>query len=458
MQSTEPSYPSAMKANYMLSILTLIYVSNQWSRYIFNYLYAVSDDDDYVSISTACDLSTSEYGILIGYGFVATFCVTGIVMGKAADNYSRKNIVAVGCTIWNLALGGMGMSNSFSELLVARLALGFGQAFSNPASYSTIKDLFAPAEQARANGIFTAGLYLGGGLASVSESLTEKSGADLGWRNMMYICALCGLALSGILWTTTSEPARTSAASKKAAGDDEKTTSTLQSLQTIFSSTKTNILLLSAGIRFMGGYAIAGYLPYMYSYVFSDYTTEYSDINAFVVAGCGFASSALGGMLCSQWKERQWLGYEKANYYVPVIACVAGCPFMAICCLSGNFYVSLIVGLGFEYLVAESWFGAYMTALMETVPGDCSALVVSVSIFIGNFMGATMSYALGVVYDDAGCTKCIRYMVLVAVCGTYLTSAVLFYTAAQMTSSHETPPKQEPTEVTGLLKQDEEEA
>ena len=43
------------------------------NRYIFNYLYAISDDDDYVSISTACDLSTSEYGILIGYGFVATF-------------------------------------------------------------------------------------------------------------------------------------------------------------------------------------------------------------------------------------------------------------------------------------------------------------------------------------------------------------------------------------------------
>ena len=215
------------------------------------------------------------------------YSVTGLVMGKAADTYTRKNIVALGCAIWNVALGGMGMSNSFTELLIGRLVLGFGQAFSNPSSYSMIADLFPPEARAKANGIFTAGLYLGGGLASVSESLAEstpscrpwlvlirltlvplslsiptESGADLGWRNMMYICALCGLALSGILWTTTSEPKRISAGPKKAAGE-EKSTPIQDSLKVIFSTSKTNILLLSAGIRFMGGYAIAGYLPYM---------------------------------------------------------------------------------------------------------------------------------------------------------------------------------------------------
>ena len=176
-----------------------------------------------------------------------------------------------------------------------------------------------------------------------------------------------------------------------------------------------------------------------------------------MVAGCGFASAWIGGIICSKWKEEKWAGYEKANYYVPVAGCVLGCPFIAICCLYPSFYVSLIVGLGCEYLVAESWFGPYMTALMETVPSDCRALVVACSIFIGNFLGATMTYVLGVVYDAAGCTKCIRYFVLVAVCGTYLTSAVLFYAAAQMTSPHEDAPKSAPTEVTGLLKPTDEE-
>ena len=80
-------------------------------------------------------------------------------MGRAADNGDRKNIITAGCLIWNLALmvlarvrthmlcynpskhtisalivppntkivQGMGMSNSFVELLAFRLILGFGQ-------------------------------------------------------------------------------------------------------------------------------------------------------------------------------------------------------------------------------------------------------------------------------------------------------------------------------------------
>ena len=34
------------------------------NRYMLNYLYAISSDKDRYSISQACDLSTSEYGLL----------------------------------------------------------------------------------------------------------------------------------------------------------------------------------------------------------------------------------------------------------------------------------------------------------------------------------------------------------------------------------------------------------
>ena len=37
--------------------------------------------------------------------------------------------------------------------------------------------------------------------------------------------------------------------------------------------------------------------------------------------------------------------------------CFGALPFMAICCLAPNFYVSILLGLFLEYLVAECWFG-----------------------------------------------------------------------------------------------------
>ena len=143
-ESISSSYPSTTYAYYSLAVLWGVYVSNQWARYILNYLYAISSDSRKYSIKEACSLSTSEYGLLTGYGFSATFVVTGLFMGRAADSYNRRNIIVAGCIIWNLALAAQGASSAFWELLLFRLLLGFGEAFSNPASYSTVADLFPP--------------------------------------------------------------------------------------------------------------------------------------------------------------------------------------------------------------------------------------------------------------------------------------------------------------------------
>jgi hypothetical protein len=51
--------------------------TQRWARYIINYLYAISSDESKYSISEACDFTTSEYGLLTGYGFSATFVVAG---------------------------------------------------------------------------------------------------------------------------------------------------------------------------------------------------------------------------------------------------------------------------------------------------------------------------------------------------------------------------------------------
>ena len=70
----------------------------------------------------------------------------------------------------------------------------------------------------------------------------------------------------------------------------------------------------------MGGYAIAGYLPYMYSSVFDSYETIYAYLNAYVVAFGGFCSSIAGGWVTSKWVVTQ----PKANYYVPTLGCILG--------------------------------------------------------------------------------------------------------------------------------------
>ena len=161
---------------FVPTILGVIYVQNQWSRYLLNYMYAVPADDDKESIRAATNLNAADYGILTGYGFAGTFCVAGLVAGRLADIWVRKYIIFLGVLIWNAGMFGIGVSTTFWQLLVFRLVLGAGQAFTNPASYALIADYFPEDKRAEANGLFACGVYIGGGVASLCLQMAESWG------------------------------------------------------------------------------------------------------------------------------------------------------------------------------------------------------------------------------------------------------------------------------------------
>ena len=370
-------------------------------------------------------MSFAQYGVLTGYGFSATFCAAGLMAGRLADVASRKTLLGLGIAIWNGALVLMAYADSFVLLLSWRLLLGFGQAFSNPASYSLIADLFPEEKRAQANGLFACGVYLGGGLASLSLSMAMA----FGWRFTFIIIALVGFGLCLLLTALLKEPSR---------GEDttqqKKTKRTfLEALSVIFCSKNKTVPLLFAAssLRFCGGYAIAGYLPTMYDAIFPEFSTQYSYINAYVVAFGGFLSSWLGGVVADSWQKS---GEKKARLYLPALGCFLSLPFMAICCLAPNFYISILLGLFFEYLVAECWFGPVVAALQSSLPPDCRALAIACFTLIATLFGSLASYLIGLVYDLAlqkgKSPAVIRYILLYSVALSYLSAGLFFLIAS----------------------------
>ena len=77
-----------------------------------------------------------------------------------------------------------------------------------------IADLFPPDARPTANGQFASGMYIGGGLASVSMDIATS----IGWRSTCFVCAIFGGAMAVVLFTTMKEPTRMNAPVKKAAG------------------------------------------------------------------------------------------------------------------------------------------------------------------------------------------------------------------------------------------------
>lgn len=74
----------------------------------------------------------------------------------------------------------------------------------------------APPPALKANGVFAFGVYVGGGLSSLSIALAKA----VGWRGSAYAVASYGLLLSVLVRFTVREPVRTPAVTAPAAGDD----------------------------------------------------------------------------------------------------------------------------------------------------------------------------------------------------------------------------------------------
>jgi MFS family permease len=327
---------SNVTSNWAVLCLLLVYVSNQWCRYLLNYLYAVSSDDPKQSLEVATGITTAQYGLLVGFGFSFTYVLIGLIMGRAADVCNRVNIIAVGVVVWSVAVLQMGFANSFTALLISRVVLGIGESFSGPASYSLIADFFAPAERARANGIYACAIYVGGGLASLSLAMAR----GIGWRSTCWILAGIGGALAVLLRGTVREPVRTGKAvtgsSSKPAQKVEEQLTVVQSLREILCTKLVVAMLVAGSARFMAGYCLGAFLPVFYKARFPSYNKQYSYINASVVSLGGAASSYAGGVAADKWEQR---GQLKARLYVPAIGAALAIPTLALALYSTNFYL-----------------------------------------------------------------------------------------------------------------------
>jgi MFS family permease len=139
------------------------------------------------------DLSDSELGWL-GTAFILLYAVVGLPLGRLADVWQRKWILAVGAGLWSLLTLGSGFAWSFWSLFVLRLGVGVGEASCAPTSGSLIGDLFPAERRARALAVYMLGLPLGLALSFlVSGTIAQRRS----WQEAFFVAGLPGLLLAG---------------------------------------------------------------------------------------------------------------------------------------------------------------------------------------------------------------------------------------------------------------------
>ena len=204
------SQPGDGYARYVLAVLMLVYVFNFLDRQILSILNE--------SIKADLGLRDDQLGFLYGTAFAVFYAVFGLPLGRLADVWDRRKLIAWGLAFWSAMTVLSGFARNFGQLTAARIGVGVGEASASPAAYSMLADYFPSRRRATVLALYSGGIYIGIGLSlGLGGMIVDRwdlafaaTGAPFGlkgWQVAFIAVGSPGLLLA--LWVATlREPIR----------------------------------------------------------------------------------------------------------------------------------------------------------------------------------------------------------------------------------------------------------
>jgi sugar phosphate permease len=385
--------------NISLGILLLIFTHSQLCRQIMYYFSDFSfDAKPTYAMNADLHFNKEEYATLASYGFTLFFVLASLLAGAFSDRYNRPMIIVISCFSWSILTLLQGYVGLFSELLILRAGIGISQAFLNPAAYSIISEIFPSTYVGTANSIYSTGIYLGGGMASLSIQLDQL----LGWRKSLITMGILGIVLAIIAKFYLRDPRTilfslrsTTNSNNNANNINNNNTNPLSSISLkdnlrdiveIMKDRQVQFLLLASTFRFFAGFTISIWkAPFIFN-KFPHHSNEFAHYNAIVITIGGLISSLLGGYL-SDYLHHSRRNFPLARTWIPAVSSFLAIPFWWIFLKHSSLTWSLIA-LFWEYFFAECWIGPTLTALLGAIPKSKKGFVQGIFAFltaIGNF-------------------------------------------------------------------------
>lgn len=383
----DAGYLAPGKAWYLVFVLLVIYIISFVDRQILSLLVK--------PIRAAMEISDSQTGLLMGFGFALFYTLFGIPLGILADRMNRMALIAVGLVLWSVMTAGCGFANTYYSLLFFRFGVGIGEAALSPAAYSMIADAFPARRLSTAISVYSMGVYLGSGLAMLFGGLIVKFamtasgqvwpvlGQAQPWQLVFVVVGLAGLPLV-LLLLTVREPARHKASGGSTFGE---TIAYLRKHAAAF-------LLHSTGFGMLAlvGYANMYWVPQFFLRLYkweAPQTAWYYGIAILIFGTVGIVA---GGWLGDSFRSR---GKAHGSMLTCLISAALALPFGIAYPLAGAAMLSmgLVAGLTFTTSLAS---GAAPSAIQQMMPPAMRGQASALYLFIVNIFGMGIGpYAVG---------------------------------------------------------------
>ncbi len=379
-QDEEPPYPSPGYAWYVVGVLTLIYVFSFIDRQILNLLVRFIRRD--------LGISETQMSLLMGFTFAVFYTFFGIPIGRMVDSLSRRLIIGVGLILWSLTTAGCGLAQTFTQLAILRMGVGIGEAALSPSAYSIITDNFRKEKLATAISVYSMGIYLGQGLASllggivISYAGDQESwnlpivGATRPWQVVFFMVGLPGLALS-LLLLTIKEPIRRGlkAASSVSLGEVG---------QYVGQNWKTFLCHgVGFGLLALAGYGGSAWIPTFFVRVHHWKEADAGKVYGTITMIAGTLGVTLGGRF-ADWLARR--GCRDSKMRVGMFAAMGWIPCGLLFPMMPNPKLAVLFLIPTVFC-ASIPFGVAPAAIQEMMPARMRGQASAIYLFIINLIG-----------------------------------------------------------------------
>ncbi|HVW83924.1 MAG TPA: MFS transporter [Bryobacteraceae bacterium] len=363
---------------------------------------------DRATLSVANKLIQDELGIpvakmgLLLSAFLWAYAISQLPVGGLIDRYGPRKLLGLGLFAWSIAQAAGGLVRSFGVFMMARFALGVGEAPLFPGGARVVRDWFGLRERGFATGLLQSASSLGNFIA---VPLLTFLMLTLSWRWMFVIVGSLGVVLSLVWWSVHRDPSEvdlTAEERRYLTEGDENTTSRPPSFaewRQLFAHRTTWGMIAGFFGTIYTLWLYTGWLPY-----YLEHERHMSMANVGIVAAIpyffGCVGAVVGGWLCDLLTRQGWtpMGGRKlliSSALCGIALCTVGTVF-AESNTAAMFFIS--VSLFLIYIASSA---AWATVPIAA-PSQYTASLGSMQNFGGYLGGALAPTVTGFIVQRTG--------------------------------------------------------
>lgn len=376
-------YHSRTARHYALVLLTIVYAFN----FIDRQLLAILQE----SVKTDLGLSDSQLGLLAGFAFALFYVSAGIPIARWADSSNRRNIVAGSVFLWSLMTAISGFTQTYAQLLLARIGVGVGEAGGSPPSHSIISDIYPPEKRASAMGIYSTGVNIG---ILFGFLLGGWLNEFFGWRTAFIVVGAPGILLAILVRLTLAEPIR-GLSEHASANKVDVPVKLADALATLWRKRTFRHMAFGAALNAFCGYSTASWTA---SFMIRSHDMSTGELGTWLalISGVGGAIGVVcGGFAADRLslKDKRWY------MWVPALAGLVSVPFMVTVYLADGPHQALLLSI-IPGLLHNVYLGSTIATTHALVGLRVRALSSAVLFFILNLVGMGLGPLLVGMFSD----------------------------------------------------------